>query len=254
MAAFGALPSGSQANPPQQVLNQGQPVSSPHTYNAVNSNNTYIAGAGAPASLFSHMSAGLAPAVPGQVGPTLEQLLDRRSREWKPYRNASEFKEALEDWYGHILRTYPADATRLKAAHEYVGETCSIMERVGWQKAYEYHKAAFKAASKVPPQYDPLSSGPIYHFGYITLIHPHLTSGGGRSSFTRLSTNTGTKPRGPQRSTNAGTKRPSDSSSQCSIHPTAPHTNGDCRSQQANKRRASGGNNPSRPSSGESDA
>ena len=98
----------------------------------------------------SSMSAGLAPAVPGQTGPTIEQLLDRRAREWKPYHNAAEFKEALQDWYNIVLRMYPLDATRHKAAHDYVLETATFIEKVGWQKAYEYHKAAFKAAAKNP--------------------------------------------------------------------------------------------------------
>jgi hypothetical protein len=198
------------------------------------------------------MSAGLAPIVPGQVGPTLEQLLDRRSREWKPYRNASEFKEALEDWYGNLLLTNPTDSVRLKAAHEYVVETSSFIDRVGWQKAYEYHKAAFKAASKVPPRYDPLSSGPIYQFGYMTLIHPHLPTDG-RTSSGKSNSNSRTKPRGSQQSTGVGTKRPSASSSQCSVHPNASHTNAECKTQQASKRRASGGNNSSRTSNGDDD-
>ena len=183
---FPPFPGGPHAlNAPQpphlNAFNGGQPVSPWHTYTAVNSNNTYVQprghdSGGRSSTLFSSMSAGLAPALPGQVGPTIEQLLDRRTREWKPYRNAAEFKEALDDWYLVILRTHPGDTARNKAAHDYVVETTSMIDKVGWVKVYDYHKAAFKAAGKDPPQYDPLTSGPIYHFAYLTLIHPHLPS------------------------------------------------------------------------------
>jgi hypothetical protein len=247
---------GLAANPPQSALNAGQPVSSwPHTYTAVNSHNVNVQHGGSAASdglpsLFSTMSAGLAPTVPGQVGPTLEQLLDRRSREWKAYHNASEFKEALEDWYTSVQRLYPSSLRHHTAAHKYVLETCSLMEKVGWQKAYEYHKAAFKAGKADPPIYDPLTSGPIYHFGYITLIQPHLPAAA--KPFANKS-GTNNKARGSQQSTGGGTKR-SFASAPCSIHTNSNHTNAQCNSQQGNKRRTPGGSNSSRPTTGDSDA
>jgi len=174
LAAFGA--SGALPVPYQAVSNPAQGVNSfPHIHNVINNNNYANRSEPSGGSLLSSMSAGLAPALPGQLGPTIEQLLERRAREWKPYHNAAEFKEALQDWFTGVLRTYPGDLDRHRAAHEYVTETLSIMEKIGWQKAYEYHKAAFKAGAKIPPLYDPLRHGPIYQFGYITLVHPHLT-------------------------------------------------------------------------------
>jgi hypothetical protein len=198
----------------------------------------------------SSMSAGLAPTIPGQPGPTLEQLLDRRARDWKPYRNAAEFKEALQDWYNTVLRSYPNDITRHKAAHDYVLETSVFIEKVGWSKTYEYHKAAFKAASKVPPQFD-LLLNPIYNFGYLTIIHPLLTAQAGRRPFNKSDSTFGTRQTPRTNSTSNSTKR-SRSSSTCSLHPNSSHSDAECNAQKGNKRRPGGGGGNQTSSSGES--
>jgi hypothetical protein len=228
--------------PVQAVSNPAQGVNPfAHIHNVINSNNNYAGRASDAVSLLSSMSAGLAPALPGQVGPTIEQLLDRRSREWKPYHNAAEFKEALQDWFGSILRAHPTDPDRQRAAHEYVTETISFSEKVGWQKAYEYHKAAFKAAAKTPPQYDPLRHGPIFQFGYLTLVHPHLPQP--RRFYGRGESAARANQQQQQQASNNSNKRPR--STQCSVHPNSNHTNADCLTQQARKRHAgSSGTNP----------
>jgi hypothetical protein len=250
LAAFGA--SGALPVPYQAVSNPAQGVNSfPHIHNVINNNNYANRSEPSGGSLLSSMSAGLAPALPGQLGPTIEQLLERRAREWKPYHNAAEFKEALQDWFTGVLRTYPGDLDRHRAAHEYVTETLSIMEKIGWQKAYEYHKAAFKAGAKIPPLYDPLRHGPIYQFGYITLVHPHLTQP--RRFYNKSDSSTGSRT-GPQG--NSASKRPR-SGTQCSLHPTSNHTNAECKAQQANKRQASSGGgarSTAAPATAESDA
>jgi hypothetical protein len=244
LAAF-SVP-GTLANPFQIQNYQGSGVSPfAHIHNTFN-NHTY----GIPGSLMSSMSAGLAPSIPGQPGPTLEQLLDRRAREWKPYRNAAEFKDALQDWYNTVLRSYPNDVARQKAAHDYVLETSVFIEKVGWSKTYEYHKSAFKAASKIPPQFDPLIN-PVYTFGYLTIIHPLLTAPGGRRTFNKSDSTFGSR-QATRTNPNSNSTKRSRSSSTCSLHPGSSHSDAECNAQKGNKRRSGGGGGNPAPSSGES--
>ena len=55
-------------------------------------------------SFFDGMSGGLAPPIPGQDGPTLEQLLSRNLKSWKPFTSDADFKEALTDWLDHVTQ------------------------------------------------------------------------------------------------------------------------------------------------------
>ena len=48
------------------------------------------------------MSTGLDPPIAGQDGPTLEQLLTRNLKSWKPFTNDDDFKEALTDWLDRV--------------------------------------------------------------------------------------------------------------------------------------------------------
>ena len=240
LAAFGA---GVVANPFQVAPFPGPGVSpQAHIINTVNNNNNY----GAPASLMSSMSAGLVPMVPGQL-PSMAELVDRRAKDWKPYHSDAEFREALQDWYASILRLHPFDTARHKAAHDYVMETSVFIEKVGYQKAFEYHKAAFKAANRIPPQYDPLVS-PIYTLGYMTLIHPHLKESGingNRRTFNRSESAPGARFQNYNQR-NGANKRPRPNTT-CSLHPNGNHSDAECKAQYNRRRTVGGGTNSAAP-------
>jgi hypothetical protein len=235
LSSFGPLNGVSPAQYMQAAANPASVLPSTHIHNSVTNNNYAGRSLTSPASLFSGMTNGLAPVSGAQAGPTLEQLLARNVRDWKPFRNASELREALEDWRESFFKAHLGDPASLNAAAAYVQETLGILDKVGHSHAFQYHKAAFRAASHDPPLYDPLTHGSRYDRGYSDHVAPYLnksySKGGSSSSVAKA-------PSDQQQQTTGG-KRPRND--QCTKHPNSDHTNADCNAQKASKRQAGAG-------------
>jgi hypothetical protein len=182
------------------------------------------------------MSGGLAPSIEGRAGPTLEQLIGRNLKNWKPFSTNADFKDALEDWLSYEIDAHQGDPTRCKASAAYTLTTQSFIDKVGHRQAYLYHTAAFKAASKIPPQYSPILNGPIFALGYMQFIQPHLGRDGQHKGTSSSSSSHKRQSSNPAR----GTAKRNRANEPCETHPGGSHTNGECRTQQANKRSASG--------------
>ena len=210
-----------------------QVASAAHIHNMVN----HFGGSTQPSfSFFDGMSSALAPPIPGQEGPTLEQLLSRNLKNWKPFTNDADFKEALGDWLDSVMRQLAVgngDSVALRATVAYITTTLGYLNEYGHKLVYQYHKAVMQAVRKVPPLYDPLVNGPTYTQAYLEHLHSASAKRSSHFSSTR-----GRRPFAPSRDTSAN-KRPRSEQS-CDLHPGSDHTNADCRTQQASKRRAAG--------------
>jgi hypothetical protein len=188
------------------------------------------------------MSSGLAPHIAGQDGPTLEQLLTRNLKNWKPFSSDADFKEALNDWLDHIMRQLAlggSDHASLRATVSYINTTLGYLNSYGHRLVYKYHKAVMLAMRKVPPLYDPLVNGPTYTQAYVETFHSATAS--------RLTT---MSQRNYKQSGNRRDPVKRNRSEQpCEAHPGSNHTNGECRSQQASKRPAQGRRTGTTPTS-----
>lgn len=221
--AFGLPgPSGPQSgvSPPSHIVNL---TNTTH----INNGNPQATG------LFSSMTDGLRPMAAGEGGPTMEQLLGRNMKSWRPYQTADEFRQALRRWVTREILGHPSDARHAAAASAYAAEVQHILAEVGLKQAFTYHKAAFDAANDVPPLYDPFKDGPRFWPGWTEHVQPHLNRRGGfrrGASFNTAASSGGSSGRGTKRA------RPADG---CTIHPGANHTNSECYKQQTDKRRTS---------------
>lgn len=185
------------------------------------------------------MSSGLAPPIAGQDGPSLEQLLSRNLKSWKPFTSDADFKEALRDWLDHVMRQLASgssDHASLRATASYITTTLDYLNSFGHRLVYKYHKAVMQALRRVPPLYDPLVNGPTYTQAYVETFHPPSDASGKRS-FSSTSNRGGNK----QSTSSRGVGKRSRADQQCATHPGSNHTNGECRSQQSTKRPTPGG-------------
>lgn len=194
------------------------------------------------------MSGGLVPPIVGQDGPTLEQLLSRNLKSWKPFSNDADFKEALNDWLEHVttqLAGGSGDAAQLRATVLYITTTLGYLSSYGHKLVYQYHKDVTRAMRKDPPLYNPLSNGPTYFPAFMMHLHSASTSSATRSRGSQSSSSrSDRKQTAASRGTQANKRTQSASSASradepCDRHENGDHTNGECRLQQ-NKRRAAG--------------
>jgi hypothetical protein len=183
------------------------------------------------------MSDGLIPATAGQGGPTLEQLIGRNLKNWKPYSKASEFVEALEDWQADQISLHHSNPALCKAFVAYVARTTKFIEQVGLTHAYAYHKAAFKAANKDPPLYRPLSDGPMFLEAYLEHIQPYLLQVG-KAAFNKRSGGSAVVQKHKSAAKRSSGEKRDRGSETCSIHPSGSHSNSECRSQSSKKQKA----------------
>jgi hypothetical protein len=212
-----------------------QVASAAHIHNVVSN---HFSGSGpASFSFFDGMSTGLAPPIAGQDGPTLEQLLSRNLKNWKPFSSDADFREALSDWLDRVMQQLAlgcGDSTSLRATVSYITTTLNYLNVHGHQLVYKYHKAVMQAMRKVPPLYDPVTHGPTYTQAYLETLHSTSESSTKRSS---QYTSRRIRSQPPPRQHAAKRSR---SEQPCETHPGSSHSNGDCRSQQGSKRTAQG--------------
>ena len=199
-------------------------------------------------SFFDGMSGGLAPPIPGQDGPTLEQLLSRNLKSWKPFTSDADFKEALTDWLDHVTQQLAfggGDSAQLRATVSYITATLDYLSKYGHKVVYLYHKDVTRAMRKNPSLYDPLVNGPTYLQAFVMHLQSASFASTARPSRTsQSSTGRGGRRQAPAARDNlAGGAKRSRSDQQCDLHPSSSHTNGECKSQA--KRQATG--KPSAP-------
>jgi hypothetical protein len=225
---------GVAAAPHLQAFGLPQVAAASHIHNSVS--NVFSGSGPASFSFFDGMSSGLAPPIAGQDGPTLEQLLTRNLKSWKPFTNDDDFKEALNDWLSHVtgqLALGSDNAAFLRATISYITMTLGYLSSYGHKLVYKYHKAVMQAMRKVPPLYDPLLHGPTYTQAYLENLYSASDSSAKRSSQSTSQRNR--RQTAAPRRDNAKRAR---SEQPCEIHPGSSHSNGECRSQQTSKRPA----------------
>jgi hypothetical protein len=203
-----------------------------HTHN-------YMSGAGNDSTtpLFSSIPGSLIPQPPGQDGPTLDQLLARGTKAWRPYSSDEEMRSALADWKETVTATLAkggaeTDTTRLIRLLDYITQTREYVDRFGHRLTYDYHKRAIAASNKRPPLYDPITGStywPAYH---------EVLSAPGSSSASRTSYVSQPRQSSRKQKTVPPTKpaKRSRAEGHCEVHPNSSHTNGDCNQQRQNKR------------------
>jgi hypothetical protein len=192
-------------------------------------------------SFFDGLSSGLAPPIAGQEGPTLEQFLGRSLKNWKPFTSDADFKEALTDWLDRITQQLADggdNSAALRAVVSYIMTTLGYVSEHGHQLVFKYHKAVMQAMRKSPPLYDPLINGPTYTQAFVEHLFSSASSGAGRRSSQSSSRRGGRRQSNPSRDAQSAKRKAADQS--CAVHHGANHTNGECKAQQSNKRRASG--------------
>jgi hypothetical protein len=184
------------------------------------------------------MSSGLAPPIAGQDGPTLEQLLSRNLKNWKPFTSDADFKEALDDWLDRMMQqlSLGGDTAFLRATVSYITTTLGYLNDYGHKLVYKYHKAVMQAMRKVPPLYDPLINGPTYTQAYLENLHSASDTSARRSS--QSTSQRGRRRSAPRRDTPSAKRKRSEQP--CETHPGSNHSNGECRSQQSAKQKAQG--------------
>jgi hypothetical protein len=220
-----------------------QVASAAHIHNMVN----HFGGSGpASFSFFDGMSSGLAPPIPGQDGPTLEQLLTRNLKNWKPFTSDADFKEALDDWLDRVAQLLSSaqpggeSAAQLKATLSYISTTLGYLNQFGHRVVFQYHKEVTRAMRKVPPLYDPVNHGSAYLQAYVMHLQPAVSATAANSKRTYQSSSlTGRVGRRQSatnpRATQAAAKR-NRAEQPCEEHPGSSHTNGECNAQQAKRR------------------
>jgi hypothetical protein len=203
-------------------------------------------------SFFDGMSSGLAPPIAGQDGPTLEQLLSRNLKNWKPFTSDADFKEALTGWLDRVTRQLADggdNSASLRAVVSYITTTLGYVSEYGHQLVFKYHKAVMQAMRKHPPLYDPFLNGPTYTQAFLEHLYNSAASGSGRRSSQSSSRRGGRRQSTSSRDAQSAIgKRKGAADQPCAVHPSGSHTNGECKAQQSNKRRASGTQSAAAPS------
>ena len=194
--------------------------------------------AGSMSHFLGHMTGGLAPVIAGQDGPSLEQLIGRTVKDWKPYRSDDDFREALSDQMGSIQAalmsgTNGGDSAKLLRVLKYLSQTRDYVHRYGHTVVFKYHQRAMKAAKEA--LYDPAEHGPVYMLGHSEVLQNAVDKTVRRSAPpVRPAGAKGTAAPPTRRDTN---KRPR-STETCDRHPNSGHTNAECKSQHSDKRPA----------------
>ena len=207
--------------------------------------NHFTAGdsAGSVAYFLGGVSGGLAPMIPGQEGPSLEQLLSRNMKSWRPYTTDAEMKEALSDWLDKATEDLAqsgdeAQATSLKAIMAYITTTRDYVTAYGHKLVYQYHKRVLRALSRKPPHYDPVSHGPTFTQAYAEVLATATDTASKRSAHSSSGDRHSANRRSAAGAPAKKAAKRSHADSPCSVHPNSNHTNGNCHQQSNGKKRA----------------
>ena len=245
------LPAGSAvaaANPQPSAGSSMQPHLGALGYDAqvlptAHIHHNHYSNSGDSTSIFlGNITGGLAPAIPGQDGPSLEQLLTRNFKTWQPYKSDAEMKEALSDWLEKVMEQLTlspdgAEKSALRALVNYITTTRDYVTQFGHKLAHQYHKLVLKAINRKPPYYDPAAHGPVYSQAYMEVLASATSAADKRSTFTSAG-----QPAARRSAASAPPKKPAKrshtDSGTCDVHPTSGHSNSECHQQRGNKRQA----------------
>ena len=197
-------------------------------------------GSSAVTYLLSNVTGGLAPTLPGQDGPSLEDLIARTTKHWKPYTSDNDMKEALD---GLLQKQYmlleqcsnASEARQLRAVIEHIQTTRDYVAEYGHRLAHKYHKQVLTAMNHQPPYYDPARDGSTFTLAFVE----HLANARTASKQPARQPFRSTSSKPPTTSQPKPTKR-SRSEGTCDIHPNAAHSNDECLQQHPDKRPATG--------------
>ena len=157
-------------------------------------------------------------------------------------RTLDELDSTLRTWIDSVLgdiQGAPQYEAVSAALWKYLIRTIRYANDHGVSATIDYHRAVCEAASRTPPQYDPVTDGDSHFQSFLThLAHRKVfASRRGRTALQRShsaseASSSRQSPDGPQRGSkrSRGGARDSD---RCVLHPLATHTNAACRSQGA---------------------